>query len=443
MELRRPRGFATFVTFPLKDGNGNLVSGVNTLRPQYATFTDANPVSTISNIAGFCAELGATGIYYSSLSASEMANDYIYFIASPTATAKRLDILINCTKIASVQAVSDIVTATLSSGTGTGQANLSNGRIGINWADIANATTTQALTLTTIATASAVGFVASVSVAVLSNVGTVTGVTNSVTANVGTVTGVTNSVTANVATVTGVVNSVSVTTVTGVVNSVGVREGTGGNVFSLTNGRVGLDWTNIVNATSTQAFPLTTIGTVSAVAFVASVGSVVLSSVGTVTGVTNSVNANVATITGVTNSVNANVATVTGVVNSVNANVATITGVTNSVNANVATVTGVVNSVSANVGTISGVLNRVDATLTQGVQSMIADRLLFRNLAGGVDGGRTVQDAFRLLRNRRNLTTGAMQTATLTAFIEDDTTPAWTAIVGTSTAVGLTDVDAS
>lgn len=323
MELRRPRGFATFVTYPLKDASGNLVSGVVTLNPQYATFTDANPVSTITNIAGFCKELGATGIYYSSLSAAEMANDYIYFIASASSgSSKRMDLLINCTKIASVQAVSDTVTATLSSGTGTGQVNLTNGRPGINWTDIINATLTQGFTLTTIGTVSNVAttnFCASVSSAVLSNVGTVTGVTNSVAANVGTVTvvvnsvtanvatitgvtnsvtanvatitgvtnsvtanvatitgvtnsvnanvatvtGVTNSVSANVATVTGVVNSVSVTTITGVSNSVGVRAGTGPNVLNISNGRIGLNWTDIQNATSTQALTLTTFATAS------------------------------------------------------------------------------------------------------------------------------------------------------------------------------------
>ena len=178
------------------------------------------------------------------------------------------------------------------------------------------------------------------------------------------------------ATVSGVVNSVSVTTITGVTNSVGIRSGTTGNVLNISNGRVGINWTDILNATGTQAFSLTTLATASNVGttnFCASVSAAVLS----------------------------------------------------------------------NVGTVSGVTARVDATLTQAVQSMIADRLLVRNLAGGSDSGRTVQDAFRILRNKRGLTFGVMNTATLTAYAEDDTTPAWTAIVATASAVGLTDVDAS
>lgn len=54
--------------------------------------------------------------------------------------------------------------------------------------------------------------------------------------------------------------------------------------------------------------------------------------------------------------------------------------------------------------------------------AQIADKVLGRSLAGGADGGRTVQDALRLLRNKR-----AVAGATLTVYAEDDTTSAWTA----------------
>ena len=121
--------------------------------------------------------------------------------------------------------------------------------------------------------------------------------------------------------------------------------------------------------------------------------------------------------------------------------IGSVTGVTNSVSANVTTITGVTNSVS--VSTIQGVTNTVVATLSKAVRSMIADDWLARSIAGGSDGGRTNQDAMRLLRNRRALTFGTMNTATLTAFQENDSTTAWTAIVSTGSAVGLTDVDAS
>lgn len=58
-----------------------------------------------------------------------------------------------------------------------------------------------------------------------------------------------------------------------------------------------------------------------------------------------------------------------------------------------------------------------------------ADTLLGRNLAGGANGGRTVQDALRPARNKVIISSG-----TLTVYEEDDTTPAWTAAMTTDPA---------
>lgn len=70
----------------------------------------------------------------------------------------------------------------------------------------------------------------------------------------------------------------------------------------------------------------------------------------------------------------------------------------------------------------------------------IADRVLVRNIAGGADGGRTVQDALRALRNKVELTPSGAPTA-VTVYEEDDTTPAWTGTVGTSSRDALASVD--
>jgi len=56
-----------------------------------------------------------------------------------------------------------------------------------------------------------------------------------------------------------------------------------------------------------------------------------------------------------------------------------------------------------------------------------ADRLLGRNLAGGADGGRTVTQALRLLRNLRRLASGF-----LNVYREDDATLDWQLPVETS-----------
>jgi hypothetical protein len=71
---------------------------------------------------------------------------------------------------------------------------------------------------------------------------------------------------------------------------------------------------------------------------------------------------------------------------------------------------------------------RLGYTTTQADQRNSADEMLNRDIAGGASGGlRIVRDAFRLLRNFRQILAG-----TLTVYREDDATPAWTAAVSTS-----------
>ena len=117
MELRRKRGVATILVFPIKDASGNVVSGVTGVTPQISVWAGDTTVApgAFGNIAGGLTEVGTTGVYYSSLTAAEAASDYIYFIASPnTGSGKRQDLLINCTAVASVTQVAttdDINTA--------------------------------------------------------------------------------------------------------------------------------------------------------------------------------------------------------------------------------------------------------------------------------------------------------------------------------------------
>ena len=81
-------------------------------------------------------------------------------------------------------------------------------------------------------------------------------------------------------------------------------------------------------------------------------------------------------------------------------------------------------------GDIATVLAAIPST------AQVADKVLGRNLAGGSDGGRTVQDALRANRNR-----SAISGTTLTVYQEDDAAPAWTAQVGTGTRDPLTSID--
>lgn len=94
--------------------------------------------------------------------------------------------------------------------------------------------------------------------------------------------------------------------------------------------------------------------------------------------------------------------------------------------------------VSSVQGSVTGSVASVTAavSLTVAERAAIADKLLGRNLAGGSDGTRTVQDALRVLRNKRSITAG-----TLTVCAEDDTTPAWTAAIVTTAGNPVSAVD--
>lgn len=68
----------------------------------------------------------------------------------------------------------------------------------------------------------------------------------------------------------------------------------------------------------------------------------------------------------------------------------------------------------------------------------VADALLIRNLAGGSNGGRTIQDALRSNRNRVEIDTGA---GTVTVYAEDDTTVAWTGTATFETRDAISGID--
>ncbi len=89
---------------------------------------------------------------------------------------------------------------------------------------------------------------------------------------------------------------------------------------------------------------------------------------------------------------------------------------------------------------IAALNNISPAEVTSSVPTVeqIADKTLGRNLAGGVDGGRTVKDALRANRNRVTIDPDAN---TITVYEEDDITPAWTGAITTGDRDPINDVD--
>jgi hypothetical protein len=97
-----------------------------------------------------------------------------------------------------------------------------------------------------------------------------------------------------------------------------------------------------------------------------------------------------------------------------------------------ALIAGRVDSIASVMG-----VDALDSTaLAASAAAEIADKLLGRNLAGGSDGTRTVQDALRILRNRRAIAAG-----TLTVYQENDIAAAWTAPVTTAAGNPITEID--
>ena len=93
--------------YPIIDADGDLVTGLS-FSPQISTWTDAIFPSTFLTIEA-AAELGSSGWYLSTLSATQTAADYLAFHASPTTGGtKRQHLLFNFTAVASVTEVGTV-----------------------------------------------------------------------------------------------------------------------------------------------------------------------------------------------------------------------------------------------------------------------------------------------------------------------------------------------
>jgi hypothetical protein len=98
------------------------------------------------------------------------------------------------------------------------------------------------------------------------------------------------------------------------------------------------------------------------------------------------------------------------------------------------------NTLATNLGTLAGhdpgstlasttnITAASGCSLTTSERGSIADKVLGRNLEGGSDGGRTVQQSLYFLRNKWFVDNAG----TLTVYLTDDSTVSWTATVSSS-----------
>lgn len=275
MELRRKRGVATFITWPFKDASGTMITGITGISPQYATWTDGTaPNTKFSTISGGVVEIGATGRYYSSLTATEMTNDYLYFYASPTSgTARPMDLLINCMPIATVTQVQNPVPLLWSSITdsssvvslsGTTVATISN-PVPLLWSSITGGTTAQNLSATRIASVnspvallwSSITGAASTQTLSGTTVATVDGITSSVSPDWGRIVNPGTSVNLSLTKLASVSNPVpllwsSITNPTATTPRVDLWAWNGVAPLSLASQRVQVDMGAVANDTSSS-----------------------------------------------------------------------------------------------------------------------------------------------------------------------------------------------
>jgi len=185
LELQRDKNVATYIVFPLIDSSDDVSyqSGATSPDSEIDSWADGAAPDGFADCTNEATEIGTTGIYYLSLSNTEMNADYIV-IQIKASDANTQTLLIN-TKIKTD--VSSILTDTaamdtadelrtlLTGGTSAVSILTTSDNIGINWGDVSNPTTAVNLSGTNIKTDQVV---ASVSGAVGSVTGGVTVTTN-------------------------------------------------------------------------------------------------------------------------------------------------------------------------------------------------------------------------------------------------------------------------
>ena len=98
MELSRAKNVATYVTFPLKKNDGTLLIGAAGLDSEIDAWADGTAPNGFADCTNEATEIGSTGIYYLSLSQTEMNNDYIVLLIKSTSTGAIPQVILINTK---------------------------------------------------------------------------------------------------------------------------------------------------------------------------------------------------------------------------------------------------------------------------------------------------------------------------------------------------------
>jgi hypothetical protein len=98
MELSRAKNVATYVTFPLKKNDGTLLIGAAGLDSEIDAWADGSAPNGFTDCTNEATEIGSNGIYYLSLSQTEMNNDYIVLLIKSSSTGAIPQVILINTK---------------------------------------------------------------------------------------------------------------------------------------------------------------------------------------------------------------------------------------------------------------------------------------------------------------------------------------------------------
>ena len=86
MELIRNLNTATYIVFPIKKSDGSLLSGAAGLDSQVDGWSDSSAPNGFTDCTNEATEIGSTGFYYLSMTASELNNDYVIVVIKSSTT---------------------------------------------------------------------------------------------------------------------------------------------------------------------------------------------------------------------------------------------------------------------------------------------------------------------------------------------------------------------
>jgi hypothetical protein len=134
LEIVRQKNVATYIAFPIVNASGDFVTGATGLDSEKSTWADGSAPGSFSDCTNEATEIGTNGVYYLSVTQTEMNNDYIEIQIKTSSTGAKTQFILIRTTVGAPTAVATTTTA------GNTIDVASTGEVGLDFANIKNAT---------------------------------------------------------------------------------------------------------------------------------------------------------------------------------------------------------------------------------------------------------------------------------------------------------------